>query len=337
MARSVVTLPVPARAFLSSHRGRRLRENLLAYVYLLPATLILVLFHFYPLLRAFWISLHRWGLRPGPWLGLKNYTDAMQDQAFWDSFKVTVFYVLGTVPFQLILSLFIAYLLYQNLRGKEIYRIIFFLPYITTTVASAAIWTRMYNPSGGLFNGALQLLGLPSQRWMLEPKGIFRIVGDYVGISVPNWAEGPSLALVGIMFFVIWFWVGYDTTIFLAGLGNIPGELYEAARMDGAGRWQLFRFITLPLLSPTTFFLSLVAVIGSFQAFTHVYVMTWASTGDIGGPLGTTTTVTMFIFREFWDKQRYGYASAAAFILFIVILGLTLAQNRAARNRVFYG
>jgi len=325
------------RGLFVGKRGLRIKEALLGYFYILPATLIITVFHFLPVLYAFYISLHKWKVKKVAFIGLQNYVTALRDPRFWNSLKVTVFYVLGTVPFTLALALVIAYLLFQRIRGRSVFRVIYFLPYITSTVASAAVWLWIFNPGHGPLNQFLEFIGLTPQRWLNEPRGIFELLGQAIGIEVPKWAAGPSLALVSIMAFVIWFYVGYDATIFLAGLGNIPYELYEAATIDGAGRWQLFRHITLPLLSPTIFFLTLVATIGSFQAFNHIYVMTGGSGGALGGPLHTTTTTTIYIFDQFYNRVNVGYASAIAFILFWIILALTILQYRVGERRVFYG
>ena len=320
----------------SGSRRRKVKEALLGYTYLLPAILILGAFHFFPVGYAFFISLHKWRIKKGAFLAFENYAKALQDPAFWNSLKVTVFYVIGTVPFQLAIALLVAYLLFQNIKGKSAFRVIYFLPYITSTVASAAVWTWIFTPRAGPLNQILEFFGIDPFRWLLEPKGIFEVLASRVGVTIPDWASGPSVALVAVMIFVIWFWVGYDATIFLAGLGNIPYELYEAARIDGAGRWQLFRHITLPLLSPTTFFLSLIAIIGSFQAFNHIFVMTGAAGGAVGGPLRTTTTTTILIYKQFYESARFGYASAISFLLFAIILALTLLQNYMAGKRVHY-
>ena len=230
----------------SGRKARRVREALQGYLFILPATIILVLFHFLPVLYAFYISLHKWFIVKGDYVGFANYTRALTTDRFWNSLKVTMWYVVGTVPIQLLLALVIAYLLFQKIRGKEGLRMVYFLPYVTSTVASGAVFAKMFNPTFGPINKALDAIGLPVLRWMKEPRGIFTVLGEMWGINVPF--GGPSVALVTVMFFVIWFWVGYDATIFLAGLGAIPYELYEAAKIDGAGRWQLFRSITIPLL-----------------------------------------------------------------------------------------
>jgi multiple sugar transport system permease protein len=325
-----------ARSLLTGRQRRRLKEGLLGYLYISPATAILLAFHLLPVLYALYISLHKWKIVQGDYIGLQNYYQVLQESAFWQSLKVTVFYVLGTVPITLAISLLLAYLLFQNVRGRDIYRTLFFLPYITSTVASSAVWVWVFNPKHGPLNQMLEAIGIAPQKWMLEPRGIFQILGQAVGIDVPSWAAGPSQALVAIMVFVIWFYVGWDTVIFLAGLGNIPSELYDAARIDGAGRWALFRHITLPLLSPTIFFLTTMALIGSFQAFSHIFVMTRAAGGQLGGPLRTTTTTSILMFDRFYSRVRFGYASAIAFLLFVTILGLTLLQQRFGRERVFY-
>jgi len=324
------------RGLFASWRGRRLKENLLGYLYILPATIVLTAFHFLPVGYAFYISLHKWKVKKVAFLGLANYSQALADSRFWKSLVVTVYYVIGTVPFTITLSLIIAYLLFQKIKGLSIYRTIYFLPYITSTVASAAVWLWIFNPRHGPLNQLLELVGLSPQRWLNEPRGIIKVVGGALGFTVPQWAEGPSLALVGIMVFAIWRYVGYDVVIFLAGLGNIPYQLYEAAKIDGAGRWQLFRRITLPLLSPTIFFLVVMSVIWSFRAFADIYIMTAASGQQLGGPLYTTTTATIYIFDQFYGRLNIGYASSMAFILFWITLVLTIIQNRFGERFVFY-
>lgn len=328
--------PGPAPASNKRHRRPPWRrgEAILGYVYILPATVILGLFHFWPMFYAVYISLHRWRVVKQGYVGLENYEWVLSSPKFWNALKVTIYYVIGTVPIQLTLAMILAYILFQDVKGREAFRTIYFLPYITSTIASGAVFAWMFNPNAGPINQFLEAIGLPPQRWLLEPQGVPTLIGEYWGIS---WLRGgPSLALVTIMIFVIWFWVGYDATIFLAGLGSIPYELYEAAKIDGANRWQLFRYITLPLLSPTTFFLTLVAVIGSFKAFNHIFIMTDAAAGTVGGPLDTTTTVTILFFKNFYETPTYGKAAAIAFVLFIIILIFSLIQNWIGSKHVFY-
>ncbi len=319
-------------------RRRFWRETGLAYLYLLPALVILFTFHIYPVFYAFYISLHRWGVKKLGWVGLANYQRVLHDPNFWKALKVTVYYVLGAVPLGIGLSLFFAYLLFQRVAGKGVYRTIFFLPYITSTVAASAVWLWIFNTQHGLANNLLKALGWKPLRWLQEPKGIFYLIARGLGFEgYPRWAEGPSLALVVIILFTVWHYLGFDIVVFLAGLSNIPKELYEAAKIDGAGRWQLFRYITLPLLSPTTFFLVIISTIGSFQAFNQIYVMSQGATGTVGGPLRTTMTVTVYLYDKFYEGGYYGYASAIAFVLFFIILGLTLLQMWVGQKRVHYG
>jgi len=256
---------------------------------------------------------------------------AAGDEDWWQGLKVTAYYSIGTVPFQLGISLILAALLYQNIRGKSAYRLIYFLPYITPTVAAAAVFRVFFSsrPTAPI-NNLLSKFGVDPLLWLDEPRGIFELLAGADG-SLPAWLVGPSVALGVIILYNIWSYVGYDTVIFLAGLGSIPGELYEAASIDGAGRWAQFRHITFPLLSPTTYFLTLLAVIGTFKAFNHVWVLRTAAA------LGTTDTASIVIFTEFNRNTRYGYAASLSFILLGVILILTIINNRIAEERVFYG
>jgi multiple sugar transport system permease protein len=175
----------------------------------------------------------------------------------------------------------------------------------------------------------LTTLGIDQQNWLLEPKGIFELL---FGPNIPEWLVGPGLALVVIMIYNTWVYAGYSAVIFLAGLGNISKELYEAAKIDGASNWAQFRFITLPLLSPTTFFLILIATIGTFQAFTQIFLLRKPGAYD------SVDTINLYIYQEVTaTTPDYAYGSAMAFVLFAVILLLTLFQNRIADRRVFYG
>src|SRR5437763_6903613 len=161
----------------------------------------------------------------------------------WTSLGTTVMYAVISVPMQLLLGLFIAYLLFQKVKGQEAFRVLFFFPYITSTVASAAVWAYLYSPDRGLINTVLKSWGLPALRWLGESRGIFLLMADGLHIDWPSWLGGPPLALVSLLIYTTWVFVGYDIAIFLAGLGNIPTELYDAAKVDGASGWRLFRNI----------------------------------------------------------------------------------------------
>lgn len=256
---------------------------------------------------------------------------ASGDKDLWNGLKVTIFFSAGTVPVQLTLSMFLAILLFQKLWGSEFFRMVFFLPYVTPFIASAAIFRQIFaNRNTAPVNLLLRSLGGESLGWLQESRGVNLIIADALGIQLPAWAAGPSLALVVVMLHAVWTYVGYDTVIYLAGLGNIPTELNDAAEIDGASRWDVFRYVTFPLLSPTTYFLSLIAIIGTFKAFATLWVFRESLA------LGTVDTFSVFIFLEFFEKLRYGYASALAFVLFAIILGLTLINNRFQGSRVFY-
>jgi len=257
---------------------------------------------------------------------------AAGDPDLWVGLRATLYYSLGTIPFQLGISIFLAVLLFQNLQGSQFFRMMYFMPYVTPTVASAAVFRQLFsNRYQAPVNAGMKLLGLEPLGWLWEPKGIFRLLALNMGWeNWPAWADGPSLALAVIIIYSIWVFVGYDTVIYLAGLGNIPKEMAEAAEVDGATPWQVFRYITFPLLSPTTYFLTLISVIGTFKAFNHIWVM------RLDNALGTTDTFSVVIFKEFFEKLRYGYASAMAFILFAIILALTFINSKIQGSRVFY-
>ena len=253
------------------------------------------------------------------------------NEDWWNGLMATVFYVLGTVPIQLGLALILAVLLFQKIRGQTFFRVLYFLPYVAPFVGTAAVFRIIFSsrPTAPL-NSMLDLFGADPLLWLSEPAGIFQMIAG-AKIDLGPILSGPSLALVAIMIYGIWTYVGFDTVIFLAGLGAIPSELYEVADMDGAGGWAQFRHVTLPLLSPTIYFLSLYAVIGTFKAFNHIFVLRQAAA------LGSTDTASIVIFQAFKRDTRYGYASALAILLLIIIMVITLVNNRIASRRVFYG
>jgi ABC-type sugar transport system permease subunit len=252
------------------------------------------------------------------------------DQNVLRAFNVTLMYSAFSVPLQIGLGLLLAVLLFQNLKGKSLFRVIFFLPYVTPFVATSIVFSLLFshNPSSPV-NQLIAALGIEPQNWLRESQGIFTLI---FGDGTPEIFSGPGLALLVIILYNVWIYAGYSAVIFLAGLGGIEHDLYEAARIDGANSWHQFRFITLPLLSPTTFFLMLVSTIGTFQAFTQIFLMRRP------GGYQAVDTINIVIFNEIQrDSPNFGYGSALAFVLFGVILVLTVVQNRVAGRRVFYG
>ncbi|MHB9031963.1 MAG: carbohydrate ABC transporter permease [Anaerolineae bacterium] len=313
-----------------ARRKRRLNTILLGYALMAPAVILLLVFEFYPLFSGLWISLTNWRLARGDFIGLVNYKQALLDPEMWHSLFITLSYSVISVPLQLGLALLIAYLLFQRIKGMQWFRMLFFTPYVTSTVASAAIWAYLFSPDIGPINRVLEAIGLHGLRWLGESQGIFELFFKSIGLQLPAWLAGPSLALISLIIYTSWVFVGYDAVLFLSGLSNIPAELYDAAKVDGASGWKLFRYITWPLLSPTTFFVVLITFIGTFKAFNHIYIMTR------GGPGDATTTASIYIFNQMVIFNRYGYSAALSFIMFFIILGLTVLQNSTVGKQVVY-
>ena len=338
---------MPRPAIGATRRRRILAENLLAYVLVLPAIVIILIFQFLPGFAAVYMSLFRWDIVQGAFRGLDNYQTVLvggRAEEFWQSLSVTLTYTLITVPIEIVVSLVLAYLLFQKMRGRGIYRTLYYLPYITSVIAAAVIFNWLMNPSYGLFNTLLGFVGIGPQTWLDEPRGIIELIVGSFGATLPDWSPfaagspfhqsifaGPSLALVGVSIYTIWHYIGFQIVIFLAGLGNISNEYYEAARLDGASERQIFTKITLPLLSPTTFFVATIATIGSLKAFNQIYAMT------NGGPLETTKTLGYEIFHVFFQQGRIDLGAAMAVLLTLIILVFTVFQFRVAERRVHYG
>jgi multiple sugar transport system permease protein len=326
-------IPASVRA---SPRRRLPIEAIQAWLFILPALLIIGVFKLLPAFGAFYLSLYRWDIVQGAFRGLDNYADWLwvnptRAEAFWRSLSTTFTYLLITVPLEIAIAILIAYLLFQKMRGRGIYRTLYYLPYVTSVVAAAVAFNWLFHPQYGLVNSLLGLFGIGPQQWLDEPDGLFQLLASAFGMRIPDWSAGPSLALVVVAIFTIWHFVGYQVVIFLAGLSNISPEYYEAARLDGASERQIFTSITLPLLSPTTFFVFTVASIGALRSFESIYILT------NGGPLDTTRTVTMLVFRTFFQQGQIGLGAALAFILTVIILLFTLIQFRIVGRRVQYG
>lgn len=251
------------------------------------------------------------------------------DKTFLNSLEVTLFYAILTVPTQLLIAIVLAYMLFQKIRGKDLFRMIYFLPYITPVVSTAVVFRIIFSPRDtSLANLFISYFKLDAQKWLFEPNSLLNI---FFGSKIQGFLAGPSMALVAIALFGVWTFVGYNTVIFLAGLGSISKEVYEAAEMDGANSWNLFWQVTIPLLSPVTFYLSLVSFIGTFKAFNHIYVM------QVPAAQNTVATASVEIFNIFYKANNYGYAAAQSILLFLIIIGLTFAQNKLFADKVFYG
>jgi multiple sugar transport system permease protein len=278
------------------------------YLFILPSFAHLLIFLFIPLVFSFFLSFHDWR-RPSfinaPFIGLDNYEFLMGDRRFWAAMGNSAYYTLLYVPFGMAISLLIAVVMNQKLKGVYLFRTLFFMPVVSSWVAVSIIWLTLLDPNVGIVN---YVLGL-------------------IGIQGPNWLGDPRSAMPAIVMIAIWKSAGFNMVIWLAGLQGIPQELYEAAAIDGANRWQSFWRITLPLLRPTTFFLAITGVIGSFQVFSPIYVIT------SGGPLDSTNVAVFHIYRRAFREFDFGYASAQAWVLFAVIFIATLIQLVYMRRR----
>ncbi len=306
-------IAVPRRDTRPRKNALARREALWGILFLLPSLIGFLVFYWLPILAGFALSFTTWDLlSPPEWAGLANFQRLISDTGFHAALLHTVVFTLGTVPACMILALAVALALNQKLRGVTIYRTLYFLPVVSMLVASALVWQWMYLPIYGLINNILGAVGLPQ----------------------PFWLTDPQTTLLSIMIMSVWLRLGYDMVLFLAGLQGIPRDLYEAASVDGAGGWARFWYVTVPMLSPTTFFILVLSLINAFQVFDQVYIMTPRSSP--GGPGGAATTIVFEIYTNAFVFTRMGYASAMALVLFVIIFVITLVQLRLQRRWVHY-
>lgn len=292
----------------ASRRARR--EALTFFAFVAPNFLLLAVFTFWPVAYSFYLSFLKWNMvaKTRPFIGLANYRTMIDDPVFWLVLRNTFLLAAGTVLVKLTVALALALLLNRRMAGRTIYRAVIFSPTFTTSVAVAMVWG-----------------------WILDPTyGLLRVFLNAVGLASPNWLGDVHWALPAVMIVMIWGGVGYDMVIFLAGLQGIPRELYDAALVDGASGLTLFRRLTFPLLSPTTFFLLVISVINALKAFDVVSVMTG------GGPLNSSNVYVHYLFQNAFRWFKTGYASALALVLFVVILAITLVQNGLSKRWVHY-
>lgn len=286
------------------------RRALVSYFFLLPAILYFSIFFFYPIALELWASL-RSGLPlvgESQFVGVENYQRILQDKRVIHSFKVTLIYSIGSTVITAIVGLILALILNQKIRGRVIIRSIIFFPYMISVVIIALLWSNILDPYLGILNSFLYSIGIDGQ----------------------NWLTNPHSALPAVISLVVWQNMGYAMVIYLAGLQNIPEQYYEAARIDGASKFHLFRYITLPLLAPTTLFITVIGMIGNLQAIAPAYLITR------GGPADATNLYAYHVFNVAFDELRIGYASALAFMMFAVIFVLTMIQFKIAGNQVEY-
>jgi multiple sugar transport system permease protein len=302
-----------------------------ALLYILPTYTVLFIFIIIPIFFAFFLSFNKWNLLGSmKFVGTANYRKLFELEEFWKALINTFYYSFITVPLGIGISLILALLLNSKIKGLALYRAAYFMPVMTSVVASAFIWQWIFQSQNGILNYVLGIVGLRPLSWLNEPRGIFTVILESMGITLPKWLGGPSVTLVAISIMSIWKNTGYYMVIFLAGLQNIPKTLYEAAEIDGAGPVKRFFSITLPILSPTTFFVLIMSIIVSFQVFEQVAVTTQ------GGPLNSSLVLVYFIYERAFRFLEVGFASSAAFILFSVVLMLTYFQVKILGRRVHY-
>lgn len=298
------------------------------WLYILPALIIIVAFRMVPIVMSFFISFFDYTVTGrGDFIGFAKYAEMFTDAEFWQSMMNTVWMVLFVVPASIVFPLIFAALLNQIKWLRGFFRTIYFMPFVTSLVAVSVVWKIIFAEQGGLANTFLEWIGIQPQLWLAEPTGVFTLLFESIGVQIPRWMGGPSLALCCIIILTIWKGLGYNTIIYVAGLQNISKDYYEAAEIDGANKLRQFFNITVPLISPTTFYVLLMTTIVSFQAFAQVYLMT-----DKGGPLGTTKLIVYYIYEKGFDDLDMGYASAVALVLFVIILTLTMIQRRLEKK-----
>lgn len=285
------------------------RSNLWGFLFIGPQLIGLLAFSLIPLIYAFWLSFTSWnGFGGTEFVGLANYTEQFSNPDFWTAMINTVYYMALVVPIGIAIALILAVAL-NKVKGKEFYRVFFFMPVVTSSVSVGVIFMWILNGDFGILNHLLANIGIAGPHWLTDTKWVI-----------------PSIAILSI-----WWGLGYNMVIFLAGLQGIPRSYYEAAEIDGAGFFQRFRHITLPLLTPTTFFVTIMTIITSFQVFDQAFVMT------NGGPAKASYTIVFHIYDQAFVDFTMGKSSAAAMILFVVILIFTLIQFKMSDRWVHYG
>jgi multiple sugar transport system permease protein len=274
----------------------------------MPAILGFLIFTIGPMLASFFFSLTDWTIGSSPsFIGADNYQRLADDELFWKSLSVTTYYTLAAVPLALIAGFFLALLLNQKVRGLSIWRTIYYVPTLVPAIANAILWIWIFNPDFGLLNSVLRQGGLPTSQWIYSETAVV-----------------PSLVIMSTWGF------GNAMVIFLAGLQGVPRHLYEAVSIDGGGTWARFRYVTLPMMTPTIFYNLVVGVIGTFQVFNQAYVMTQ------GGPNNASLFYIFYLYRTAFTESEMGYASALAWVLFMVIMVVTFLLFQNARRWVYY-
>jgi multiple sugar transport system permease protein len=286
------------------------RESLWAYAFITPWLIGFMVFTAGPMAASLFFSLTEYNIvSPPQWLGLTNYVNLFQDELFWHSLSVTFKYAAFALPLGLVFSYLIAVLLNQKIPGVNVWRTIYFLPSVVAGVAVALLWARIFDPKFGILNPFLAQFGIKGPGWLADP----------------DWSV-PALVIMSL------WGVGGNVIIYLAGLQGVPTDLYDAAKVDGATAWQRFRHVTLPMTTPVIFYNLVLGLIGAFQYFTEVYVLT----GGAGGPVRSTLFYNLYLYQNAFKYFHMGYASTMAWVLFVIVLLLTLLIFRSSDTWVYY-
>jgi multiple sugar transport system permease protein len=284
------------------------REWVEGYLFASPFIIGFLVFVAWPMAYSLWLAFQRWDLiSPPRFVGFANFERVFTDPIAQISLYNTAFYTIFAVPFQLVISFALAMALTQKLRFRDLYRAGFYMPIIIPLVASAVVWQRVFSPDFGILNEALGWFGIPPQKWLFD----------------------PNLAKPAFIFMSFWM-IGRQMVIFIAGLGNIPQSLLEAASLDGAGAWQKLRHVTIPLMTPLIFYNMVIAIVNSFQIFIPAKIMT------DGGPENATLFMVLNIYRQGFQFFNMGFASALAWELFVIVIGFTIAQFYFSKRWVYY-
>ncbi len=307
------------------------RQLAIALPFVLPNLLGFMLFTAGPVLFSLCIAFSNWNLMqsvPFAWTGLENFATLWQDKDFWLYFTNTLYFLIG-MPVAIAGSLALALLLSQKIKGLVVYRTLLYLPSFTSGVALMILWKALYNPDFGPINYAIEALGLHAPQWLLSTQNIVGLGIEKVGFDAKQLGLGARDAII-----IMGVWTaigGSNMLLYLAALTNVPQELTEAAELDGANRWQVFRNVTWPQLAPTTFFITVMSFIGGLQGgFEQARVMT------NGGPAGTTTTLSYYIYTKAFEEFQIGYASAISWVLFAIIFVITLVNWKFGNKEVAY-
>ncbi|WP_203453833.1 carbohydrate ABC transporter permease [Jiangella aurantiaca] len=305
------TAPTPRPRRRRRHHWRRRRKEYLLFLLMISPNLVIIgTFDYWPVIYNAWLSLTRWNMISGVprYVGLENYQNLFTSSSFHGILLNTLTFSAAIVVGSVVLGLALALLFDQKLRGRGIVRTAAFAPHIVSGAAVATLWLFIFDPAYGLT----------------------RVVLDPFGIESPRWVNDADWALIALVIAYLWKGLGFVAIVYLAGLQNLPEELYEAARLDGAGTWTTFRRITLPLLSPVTFFVLVTSIIGTFQAYDMIAVLT------DGGPGDATTTLSWYVYQQGFRASDAGSAAAAAMLLFVILLVVTGLQTRFVQRKVHY-